>query len=178
VARVLRLGIAHDKDCDTIAPRHAPSGSCSPDGNGKYKFKLRRYTRLLSRHRNPAATTRCTFNVIGETAKPGWPRVHARTSRTTPSPPRLSTPGDLDGKKLNEWISELLRTKGADIYRMKGVLAVKGTAKRLVFKACICSSDAKFDREWNGSPRTNTLVFIGKNLERAKLTEAFKACLA
>jgi G3E family GTPase len=38
--------------------------------------------------------------------------------------------------------------------------------------------DAKFDREWNGAPRTNTLVFIGKNLERAKLTDAFKACLS
>ena len=33
--------------------------------------------------------------------------------------------------------------------------------------------------EWKpGEARTNTLVFIGKNLERAKLTEAFKACLA
>jgi G3E family GTPase len=38
--------------------------------------------------------------------------------------------------------------------------------------------DAKFDREWDGSPRTNTLVFIGKNLDRAALTEAFKSCLA
>jgi G3E family GTPase len=38
--------------------------------------------------------------------------------------------------------------------------------------------DAKFDRDWGSDPRVNTLVFIGKNLDRAKLTEAFKACLA
>ncbi len=38
--------------------------------------------------------------------------------------------------------------------------------------------DAKFDREWGTSPRQNTLVFIGKNLDRAALTEGFKACLA
>jgi G3E family GTPase len=39
--------------------------------------------------------------------------------------------------------------------------------------------DAKFDREWkSGEARSNTLVFIGKNLDRAALTEAFKACLA
>ena len=39
--------------------------------------------------------------------------------------------------------------------------------------------DATFACEWNpGEARTNTLVFIGKNLDRAKLTEAFNACLA
>jgi G3E family GTPase len=38
--------------------------------------------------------------------------------------------------------------------------------------------DAKFDREWkDGENRTNTLVFIGKHLDRAALTEGFKACL-
>jgi G3E family GTPase len=69
--------------------------------------------------------------------------------------------------------------KGGDIYRMKGVLAVKGTPKRLVFQGVHMLFDATFDREWKpGEARTNTLVFIGKNLERAKLTEAFKACLA
>ena len=38
--------------------------------------------------------------------------------------------------------------------------------------------DAKFDREWGADPRHNTLVFIGKNLDRPGLTEGFKACLA
>ena len=76
------------------------------------------------------------------------------------------------------WIGELLRTKGGDIYRMKGVLAVKGTTKRLVFQGVHMLFDAKFDREWGNDPRTNTLVFIGKNLDRPALTEAFKACLA
>jgi G3E family GTPase len=91
----------------------------------------------------------------------------------------ISTPGDLDGKKLNDWISELLRVKGGDIYRMKGVLAVKGSNKRLVFQGVHMLFDAKFDREWkSGEPRQNTLVFIGKNLDRPALTEAFKACLA
>ena len=86
--------------------------------------------------------------------------------------------GDLDGNRLNTWISELLRTKGGDIYRMKGVLSVKGSNKRLVFQGVHMLFDAKFDREWGSDPRANTLVFIGKNLDRAKLTEAFKACLA
>ena len=90
----------------------------------------------------------------------------------------ISVPGDLDGQKLNAWISELLRTKGGDIYRMKGVLAIKGSNKRLVFQGVHMLFDAKFDREWGSDPRQNTLVFIGKNLDRAALTEAFKFCLA
>ena len=91
----------------------------------------------------------------------------------------ISLPGDLDGKKLNEWISKLLADKGGDIFRMKGVLCVKGTNKRLVFQGVHMLFDAKFDREWKPDEnRTNTLVFIGKNLDRAALTEGFKACFA
>jgi len=91
----------------------------------------------------------------------------------------ISLPGDLDGKKLNDWISKLLAEKGGDIFRMKGVLCVKGTNKRLVFQGVHMLFDAKFDREWKGDEnRSNTLVFIGKNLERAALTEGFKACFA
>jgi G3E family GTPase len=113
-------------------------------------------------------------------AKPGWQQdFHAaHTHNDLVTSVGISTPGDLDGKKLNDWISVLLRTKGGDIYRMKGVLAVKGTSKRLVFQGVHMLFDAKFDREWGHEPRTNTLVFIGKNLDRAALTEAFKGCLA
>ena len=111
--------------------------------------------------------------------KPGWQQdfhaAHEHSEAVTSV--GISEPGDLDGKRLNDWISELLRTKGGDIYRMKGVLAVKGSPKRLVFQGVHMLFDAKFDREWNGQPRQNTLVFIGKNLDRAELTEKFKACL-
>ena len=54
---------------------------------------------------------------------------------------------------------------------------MKGSNKRLVFQGVHMLFDAKFDREWGPDPRTNTLVFIGKNLDRAALTEAFKGCL-
>ena len=91
----------------------------------------------------------------------------------------ISLPGELDGKKLNDWISKLLAEKGGDIFRMKGVLVVKGTNKRLVFQGVHMLFDAKFDREWKATEnRTNTLVFIGKHLDRAALTEGFKACMA
>ena len=121
------------------------------------------------------------INVADKFVKPVWQQdFHAaHTHNDAVKSVGITAPGDLDGKRLNDWISELLRVKGGDIYRMKGVLAVKGTNKRLVFQGVHMLFDAKFDREWAaGEARTNTLVFIGKNLDRTALTEAFKACLA
>lgn len=117
----------------------------------------------------------------GEFTKYSWDRTfrHEHSHDEAVSSVGISAEGQCDGKKLNDWISELLKTKGGDIYRMKGVLGVKGTNKRLVFQGVHMLFDAKFDREWKPDEnRTNTLVFIGKNLDRAALTEGFKACLA
>jgi G3E family GTPase len=116
----------------------------------------------------------------GETVKPTWQAdyhaAHEHAEDVTSV--GIQQAGDLDSKRLNEWISGLLRTQGNDIYRMKGVLSVKGAAKRLVFQGIHMLFDAKFDREWGSEPRQNTLVFIGKNLDRAALNEAFRSCLA
>ena len=57
------------------------------------------------------------------------------------------------------------------------VLVVKGAANRLVFQGVHMLFDAKLDRPWSADARMNTLVFIGKHLDRAALTEGFKSCL-
>ncbi|MBL9213936.1 MAG: GTP-binding protein [Opitutaceae bacterium] len=116
----------------------------------------------------------------GKLLKYSWDRTfrHEHSHDEAVSSVGIRVAGELDGKKLNDWISHLLQTKGGDIFRMKGVLVVRGTKKRLVFQGVHMLFDAKFDREWrDGEDRTNTLVFIGKNLDRAALTEGFKACL-
>jgi G3E family GTPase len=89
----------------------------------------------------------------------------------------ISSPGDLDEKKLSDWLGTLLRTKGQDIFRMKGVLAVKGREMRFVFQGVHMLMDGRPDRPWGAEPRRNTLVFIGRNLDRRELNEGFKACL-
>jgi G3E family GTPase len=38
--------------------------------------------------------------------------------------------------------------------------------------------DGQADRAWrDGEPRTNKLVFIGRNLDRTELEQGFRACL-
>jgi G3E family GTPase len=86
--------------------------------------------------------------------------------------------GDLDEKKLSDWLGTLLRTKGQDIFRMKGVLAVKGRAMRFVFQGVHMLMDGKPGKEWGTEPRESALIFIGRNLDRAALNEGFRSCLA
>jgi G3E family GTPase len=90
----------------------------------------------------------------------------------------ITVPGDLDPKKLNAWLSRLLREQGLDIFRMKGVLSVAGDARRFVFQGVHMLFDGRPDREWGREPRTNKLIFIGRNLDRAALNADFRACLA
>ncbi|MEO0056141.1 MAG: hypothetical protein RLZZ50_2088 [Verrucomicrobiota bacterium] len=120
------------------------------------------------------------IHVMGEVARPGWQQdfEHTHSHDADVSSVGIRYSGDLDGKRLNDWIGVLLKEKGNDIYRCKGVLSIKGTPNRLVFQGVHMLFDAKFDRPWGKDTRENMLVFIGKNLEREKLTEAFKACLA
>ena len=42
--------------------------------------------------------------------------------------------GELDMNKLNAWLGKLLKEKGVDIFRMKGVLAISGMAAKFVFQ--------------------------------------------
>ena len=90
----------------------------------------------------------------------------------------ITTPGDLDPERLNSWIGDLLRTKGVDIFRMKGILSIKGESNRFVFQGVHMLFDGRPDRPWGAEPRYNSLIFIGRNLDRTELTEGFEACLA
>lgn len=86
--------------------------------------------------------------------------------------------GELDGQKLDDWLSNLLQTKGVDIFRMKGILNVAGEDDRFVFQGVHMLFDGKPDRPWKeGETRKNELVFIGRNLDEAELREDFKQCL-
>jgi G3E family GTPase len=91
----------------------------------------------------------------------------------------IQTPGEVDVEKLNEWLGELLSTKGVDIFRSKGILAIAGQANQYVFQGVHMLFDGDDARPWHdGEPRTNRLVFIGRNLDRAELESGFSACLA
>jgi G3E family GTPase len=90
----------------------------------------------------------------------------------------IESEGDCDGKKLNDWLSKLVQEKGADIFRMKGVFAVKNQPERVIFQGVHMLIDAASGGPWGNRPRKNSLVFIGRHLDREELNKGFRSCLA
>ena len=122
-----------------------------------------------------------TLTVDGVVRAPANALVHAagHSHDDTVTSVGIRESGCLDPKRLNEWMATLLREKGADIFRMKGILDVKGSPNRVVFQGVHMLFDAKVDRPWKAKDdRTNQLVFIGRNLDRSALTEGFRSCRA
>jgi len=86
--------------------------------------------------------------------------------------------GALDGEKVNAWLSRLLQTQGKDIYRMKGFIDVAGSEERFVFQGVHMLFDGQAGGAWGAGPRTNRMVFIGRNLDRDALVKGLRACAA
>jgi G3E family GTPase len=86
--------------------------------------------------------------------------------------------GEINGQKLNSWLSKLLQTQGPDIFRMKGILNIQGEDQRFVFQGVHMLFDGRPDRQWKpDETRKNELVFIGRNLDAEQLKKDFQACL-
>jgi len=90
----------------------------------------------------------------------------------------ISDARPLDPKKVNDWISYLLQSRGQDIFRMKGVLNLRGEDRRYVFHGVHMMFDGALERPWAGAARQNSLVFIGRKLDRLELEAGFHSCLA
>ncbi|HWL79353.1 MAG TPA: GTP-binding protein [Roseomonas sp.] len=85
----------------------------------------------------------------------------------------------IDPEKFNQWIGNLLQSKGQDLLRTKGILAYKGEDRRFAFQAVHMIADGDFIGPWKeGEPRKSKIVFIGRNLNRPQLRRGFEGCVA
>ena len=85
----------------------------------------------------------------------------------------------LNGTRVTRWLNDLLQDQGPDILRAKGILDVAGEERRLVFQAVHMILEGDFQRDWRpDEPRFSRMVFIGRNLDEAKLRQGFEACAA
>ena len=61
----------------------------------------------------------------------------------------------------------------------KGILNIQGQENRFVFQGVHMLFDGKPDRQWRvDEQRKNELVFIGRDLDEARLRSDFTKCLA
>lgn len=85
--------------------------------------------------------------------------------------------GAFDSQKLNDWLGKLLREKGTDIFRMKGILNIDGADNRFVFQGVHMLFDGKPDIPWGNAKRVSKMTFIGRNLNHSEIEQGFKSCL-
>lgn len=83
-----------------------------------------------------------------------------------------------DPRKVSDWLTNLLREQGNDIFRMKGVFSLEGNPNRVILQAVHMLMDAADGGPWGARPRKSSLVFIGRKLDREFLTSGFQSCLA
>ena len=90
--------------------------------------------------------------------------------------------GELNVNKLERWIGELMQTKAEDLFRYKGVLAVKGMDEKFVFQGVHMLFGGDFSREiglWkDGDDRECRFVFIGRDLDHQELEAGLLECKA
>ena len=112
-------------------------------------------------------------------AAPAPTKKHKHKHDTSVSSVGFILPGECNMSALNAWMGTLLQDKGADLYRMKGVLAVQGMENKYVFHGVHMTFDGSAHEVcWKADEeKVNKLVFIGKDLDKAKLIADFKEIL-
>ena len=105
---------------------------------------------------------------------------HEHDDRVTSTSSKFE--GALNVNKLEQWIGELMETKGEDLFRYKGVLAVKGMDQKFVFQGVHMLFGGGFSSEvapWKeGETRECRFVFIGRNLDHEELQQGLMDCKA
>ncbi|WP_300161766.1 GTP-binding protein [Solidesulfovibrio sp.] len=91
----------------------------------------------------------------------------------------LAIDAPLDPEKLGEFLSGLLRERGQDIYRCKGIMAVAGTTQRFIFQGVHMYLETAWGAPFKpDEARTSRAVFIGRGLDRQALEKGLAACAA
>jgi G3E family GTPase len=84
-----------------------------------------------------------------------------------------------DGDKLEQFLSGMIQVYGPDLLRYKGVLWMKGNARRVVFQGVHMMMGGDLGKPWTkGEKKASILVFIGKKLPRDLFIAGLEQCLA
>jgi G3E family GTPase len=90
----------------------------------------------------------------------------------------LAEAGDLDGMKLSLWFRSLIAEFGAKLLRMKGILNLRGDPDQFLFQGVRMDFEGRPCRPWGpGEERINRLVFIGRDLDQARIADGFRGCI-
>jgi G3E family GTPase len=79
--------------------------------------------------------------------------------------------------RLTEFLTGFLAAHGTDVFRTKGILAIDDDNRFFVLQAVHDLMDFRPDHPWGKERPHSKLVFIGRNLNRAEISENLISCL-
>ncbi|WP_237386858.1 GTPase [Xenorhabdus sp. Sc-CR9] len=86
----------------------------------------------------------------------------------------VNLPNPVELSDISDLMEELLLSFADNLLRYKGILAIKGESRRLLFQGVQRLYSADWDREWcTEEVRESILVFIGMELPEQKIREKF-----
>lgn len=83
---------------------------------------------------------------------------------------------DLDLDAVSAFVEALIERHSADLLRYKGILAIAGEERRLIFQGVHKIAGFDYGRPWGEQSRTSRLVLIGRALPFAAIAADFAAC--
>jgi G3E family GTPase len=89
----------------------------------------------------------------------------------------LTADRPLDPNRFIPWIQKVTQDIGADILRMKGIIAMKDDDQRFVIQGVHMLIEGAPQRPWKfNEKRDSRLVFIGRALPKGRLKQEFESC--
>ena len=83
-----------------------------------------------------------------------------------------------DQSLLQDFFRETIAESAKDLMRYKGIVAFDGLDHRVVFQGVHMLMNSDVGQAWTpGEPRRSKLVFIGRNLPKAKMLAGLERCL-
>jgi G3E family GTPase len=84
-----------------------------------------------------------------------------------------------DGQKLEQFLSGMIQVYGPDLLRYKGVLWMKGNARRVVFQGVHMMMGGDMGKPWaKNEKKQSVMVFIGKKLPKDIFIAGMEECLS
>lgn len=88
----------------------------------------------------------------------------------------LEVKGELDEARFLDWVETSVADVEARILRLKGIVAVRGVAARVILQGVGTAVEVELGRVWGDAERTSRVVILGLGLDAAMLEAGFVRC--
>jgi G3E family GTPase len=115
---------------------------------------------------------------VGGCSKNEVPRSAGTPHRHEIETIALEITGEMDAKRFCRWLESFIAQHAGDLFRGKGILAIRDIPERMVFQCVHGIYRLSLGNPWAGEQRLTQVVFIGRSLRRDEILSGLEECKA